>query len=114
VRTGRLQIEDGNGRLRGVFATGGPFGSGVHLGILDEEGNYRAGFGLGDDSQARMTVSAGSKKRSIRMTAMPEGDVSILLTGEGAPLVELGLDEEGKDPAAYLVLADKDGRAAAA
>jgi hypothetical protein len=77
LRTGRLQIEDENGRLRGVFATGGPFGSGVHLGILDEEGNYRAGFGLGDDSQAHMTVSAGSKKRSIRMTALPEGDVSI-------------------------------------
>jgi hypothetical protein len=32
LRTGRLQIEDGNGRLRGVFATGGPLGSGVHPG----------------------------------------------------------------------------------
>ncbi len=49
------------------------------------------------------------------MTALPNGDVSILFTGEGAPLIDLGLDEEeGKDPAAYLVLADKDGRAATA
>lgn len=115
LRTRMLQIVDGKGKLRGVFGTADPFDPGVQLGIVDEEGNYRAGFGLGDDGQAHITVSAGQKDRGIRMTALPDGDVSMLFTGEGAPLVHLGLDEEeGKDPSAHLVLADKDGRGATA
>jgi hypothetical protein len=109
LRTGNLEIVDGKGRLRGVF------GSGVQLGIVDEEGNYQARFGLGDDGQAHISVSAVPKDRGIRMTALPDGNISMLFTAESAPLIDLGLDEEeGKDPAAYLVLADKDGRAATA
>ena len=49
LRTRMLQIVDGKGRLRGIFGTADPFAPGAHLGIVDEEGNYRAGFGMGDD-----------------------------------------------------------------
>jgi hypothetical protein len=85
LRTGNLEIVDGKGRLRGVF------GSGVQLGIVDEEGNYQAGFGLGDDGQAHISVSAVPKDRGIRMTALPDGNISMLFTAESAPLIDLGL-----------------------
>ena len=115
LRARRLDVVDRSGRIRASFGTGGPLGTGAHLAILGEHENSWASLGLHDDGQAYVAVSGGEKGRGVKVAVGDNGDARLLFTGEDAPLVYLGLDEEaGKDSASYFVLGDKDGRAAVA
>ena len=112
LRTQRVEIVDGAGRLRAILGTGGPVGDGAHLVVLDNEGGSSASLGLHQGGQAYFAVSSGEGGRGMKMAVGPSGDARLVATGEDAPLLYMGVDEEeGAGPISYLVLADKDGKA---
>jgi hypothetical protein len=80
--------------------------------LLDTDGKQRAVVNLHASGQAGLSLSAGQKDRSIKLVAMDDGGVHLMLTGEGAPKAVLtSLSEDDiDDPAAILALLDKDGQ----
>lgn len=114
VRTQRVEIVDGKGKLRAVFGTGGFLGDGVHLAVLGEEDGSSTSLGMHEDGQAYLAVSGGESGKGMKLSAGPDGSAGLTATGEGSPVLYLGADEEGGDPISYLVLADSDGQGSVA
>ncbi len=107
-----LGVFDTNGKLRAsVGMSNDPDGESF-LTLLDKEGKARVGVGLQTDGQAWLSILAGKKNRSVKLAAMDDGRITLMLSGEGAPMVALGLrEEQGQDASSNIVLADKDDRA---
>ena len=85
-------------------------GSGLHFN--DTNGERRAGFGVYEDGQAGLSISAAQKDRHIKMAAWKDGNLTFMLTDSGTPRAALGLAEsENRELSPDLALFDKDGRA---
>jgi hypothetical protein len=107
-----LALYDTNGNLRASVGVDNDPEKGSSLTLYDMEGKSRVGVGLQTGGQAGLGISAGKKDRAVKIAAMDDGNVYLMLSGEDAPMVGLTLsEEEGKDPSADLMLTDKDTRA---
>ncbi len=85
---------------------------GSSLYFNDTNDQPRAGFGVYEDGQAGLSISAAQKDRHIKMAAWKDGDLTLMLTDSGAPRAALRLAEsENRELSPDLALIDKDGRA---
>jgi hypothetical protein len=107
-----LSVFDTNGKPRAVVSMDNDPDRGSALILLDTEGKQRAVVSLKEGGQAGLRFSAGQKNRAISISAGDDGKLYLMLSGEGAPMVALGLNEkEGQDACSNIVLADNDDRA---
>lgn len=87
----------------------GEQGSGLYC--CDSSGERRAGLGVNEGEQAGLSLSAAQNDRHIKLGAAKDGNLYLMLTESGTPMVGLMLGE-GEDNvlSSNLAFMDKDGR----
>jgi hypothetical protein len=88
-----LGIFDANRGLQIAMGAYAISEKGSRLFFNDTNGKYRGGFGVYEDGQAGLSFSAAKKDRHIKMAALSDGNLHIMLTESGTPSVALGLAE---------------------
>jgi hypothetical protein len=74
-----LGLFDTNGKLRAAVGMDNDPDKSSYLSLLDAEGKTRAQVGLETGGQVWLSILAGKKDRSVKLAAMDDGNITLML-----------------------------------
>ena len=114
-RRSSLNLYDTDGKPRVQLGLDNDPDTGSFLTFFDTYGKPRAVLNVHPGGQAGLSISAGKTDRAIKIAAMDEGELYLMLSQERIPMAGLRLAEgENRGLSSDLALVDKDGRAGVA